>query len=108
MIVVGILIFALYQCTGGGFGTSTLFGPPDELPVSRYDEVEVGVYFSFPSESREGSDSSSRYIGNAKGTSACGAIARNYANQHYLGRSSGWSYVCCTHESGSDCYRKIR
>lgn len=102
--IIGIimLVFILYECSGGGYGTDNLFGPPDELPLSRYEDVYVHVWFTFP-------DGDQSYdLGRTKGAASCGAIAHDYAASKQLSYNSGWSYVCCTEEDGSECYRKIR
>lgn len=47
-------------------GTDKIFGPPETLPLSRYDEVDVNVYFYFP-------DGYEVYLGKTKGASSCGS-----------------------------------
>ena len=76
-------------------------GPPDTLPLDEYDSVDVNVYFYFP-------DNKEAYLGETRGASGCGKMAFSYASQHKLSRSDNWSYICCTIEDGSSCYRKIR
>jgi len=83
-------------------GTEKIFGPPDELPLSRYEDVYVNVYFYFPEGEKE------YYLGRTKGASSCGSMAHSYAYSKGLSGNSEWSYICCTEEGGSDCYRKIR
>jgi hypothetical protein len=96
------IVFLLYKCTGGGFGTEKIFGPPDELPLSRYEDVYVHVWFQFP-------DNEKLYdLGRTKGAASCGNIAHDYAHSKGLSGNSEWSYVCCTEEGESNCYRKIR
>ena len=73
----------------------------DTLPLSDYESVRVGVYFYFP-------DDTEKYLGSTMGASNCGNIAYRYANEASLSSGDSWSYICCTHENGSDCYRKIR
>lgn len=104
LLLIAAIVFAVYKCTGGGFGTDRLFGPPDELPQSRYEDLDVGVFFTYP----RGSELTPRFLGVTKGAGSCSAIAHNFAQREGLNRNSGWSYICCTHESGSDCHRKIR
>lgn len=101
LIVIAVAVVSVYYCTGGKYGTDQIFGPPDELPFSRYDDVDVNVYFYFP-------DDREVYLGEVRGASACGSIAHNYAIQANLNRNHQWSYICCTKEAGSECYRKIR
>lgn len=71
------------------------------LPLSKYDKVDVNVYFYFP-------DNREVFLGQTRGASSCGDIAYSYAASKNLSRSDNWSYICCTIEKGSDCYRKIR
>ena len=73
----------------------------DSLPFSEYDNIDVNVYFYFP-------DDREVYLGETRGASSCGDIAYSYAESKNLSRSDKWSYICCTIEKGSDCYRKIR
>lgn len=102
LVVVAVIVFAVYKCTGGAYYTDEIFGPPDELPVSRYEDLQVGVYFTMP----DGSDT--RFLGETTGAASCGDIAYSHAQRLGLDRFSNWSYACCTHENGSECYRKIR
>ena len=102
VIVVIFLCVSFYKCTGGQLGTDKIFGPPDELPISRYEDLYVHVWFWFPD------DEKSYYLGRTKGASSCGAIAHDYAASKNMNLQSNWSYVCCTEEDGSQCYRKIR
>lgn len=102
IILIIISVFILYKCTGGGLGTAKVFGPPDELPLSRYEDVYVNVWFRFPGGDKDYN------LGRTKGAASCGSIAYDYAASKGLGNNSGWSYVCCTEEDGSECYRKIR
>jgi hypothetical protein len=48
VILVVLALAAVYWFSGGGFGTDKIFGPPENLPLSRYDDVDVHVLFSFP------------------------------------------------------------
>lgn len=88
------LIFFLMIGIASGCGDGT-------LPLSQYDKVDVNVYFYFP-------DDNEVYLGETRGASSCGDIAYSYAASKNLDRSDDWSYICCTIEKGSDCYRKIR
>ena len=72
----------------------------DILPFSKYEDVSVNAYFYFP-------DNREIYLGQYKGASACQNAARNYANSKNMS-SASWSYICCTNEKGSSCYRKIK
>lgn len=101
LILMGTVVFGIYLFTGGSWGTDKIFGPPETLPFTRYDEVDVNVYFYFP-------DGSELYLGETKGSSSCGSMAHAYAYEKGLDSNHNWSYVCCTIEDGSDCYRKIR
>lgn len=76
-------------------------GGDDLLPLSEYDKVDVNVYFYFP-------DNREVYLGETHGASSCGDISHSYAASKNLNRSDNWSYICCTIEKGSSCYRKIR
>lgn len=99
IITLAVVVFLVYQCTGGRFGTDKIFGPPSELPLSRYEDMMVGVWF-YDSDKSE-----NLYLGQTKGAASCGAVAASHAQSQ---RVKNWGYVCCTHEAGSDCYRKIR
>ena len=101
IIVIAIIVASVYYCTGEGYGTSMLFGPPDTLPLDRYDDVDVHVYFYYPSRREE-------YLGRTTGASSCGSMAHGFADSKNLSSNRNWSYVCCTIEVESDCYRKIR
>ena len=83
-----------------------IFGPPETLPLSRYDDLDVHVYFYFPGS--DYLDAKEQYLGLVHGASACGETARSYARGRRLGNNREWSYICCTVEGGSNCYRKIR
>ena len=100
LIILAIVIGAIYYFTGGKYGTDKVFGPPETLPFSRYEEVDVNVYFYYPN-GRE------QYLGRTSGASSCGAMARNFASNKNVSHRD-WGYVCCTIEDGSECYRKIR
>lgn len=99
VVFLAIIIGCVYWFTGGKYGTDKIFGPPDTLPLSRYDDVEVNAYFYFP-------DNKEIYLGSTTGASSCQSMARNYASQKNV--SGSWSYICCTKEADSNCYRKIR
>lgn len=101
VLVVALIVAAVYWFTGGKFDTDRIFGPPENLPLSRYNDLDVNVYFYFPSGNE-------KFLGRVHGASACGDTARSYAAQHNLSSNSRWGYVCCTVEAGSSCYRKIR
>lgn len=101
LIFLMCLVYGVYFFTGGAFGTDSLFGPPETLPYSRYDDVDVSVYF-YDSNNNE------RYLGVVRGASACEKEANDYASRNGFRNSASWNYICCTHEDGSDCYRKIR
>ena len=73
----------------------------DSLPFSDYETVRVGVYF-YDQNNRE------VYLGSTVGASSCGSMAFAHASRQGLSRHDSWSYICCTLENGSDCYRKIR
>ena len=79
----------------------TSCGDDDTLPLSKYESVDVNVYFYFPNEIEV-------YLGQTHGASSCGAMAHNYASSKSLESNSDWSYICCTIEKGSSCYHKIR
>jgi len=101
--ILGLIFvaFVLYQCTDGGLGTDKIFGPPENLPLSRYNEIDVNVYFYFPNGHEV-------YLGETKGASSCGSIAYSYAGEKNLLQNNEWGYVCCTIEGDASCYRKIR
>ena len=101
LLLLAGLAYGVYIFTGGSLGTDSIFGPPETLPLSRYDDIDVSVYFYYPDETE-------RYLGDVRGASACGDAAYSYASKNGLRNNSSWSYICCTHEDGSDCYRKIR
>ncbi|MDG1287936.1 MAG: hypothetical protein P8P30_10325 [Rickettsiales bacterium] len=87
------------QLTGGDDKDS--LEPPETLPISEYENVRVNVYFYLPNDREV-------HLGSTKGTSSCQSKAYRYAESKELGSHSNWSYICCTIEAGSDCYRKIR
>ena len=101
LIFLFILTFIVYSCTGGKYGTEKIFGPPDNLPLSRYEDMTVSVEFYYPDETYKN-------LGETTGASSCRVIAFDFAYSQGLSDDSGWSYSCCTHEAGSACYRKIR
>jgi|TARA_B110000238_G_C15931944_1_gene355103 hypothetical protein len=101
LFLIAGLAYGVYLFTGGSLGTDSIFGPPETLPLSRYDDIDVSVYFYYPDETE-------RYLGDVRGASACGDVAYDYASGNGLRNNPRWSYICCTHEDGSDCYRKIR
>ena len=76
-------------------------GPPDTLPLSEYEEIAVSVYGYTPRDEEY-------YLGDTVGASSCGSLAYLWAERNGFRNSSNWGYVCCTHEDGSNCYRKIR
>jgi hypothetical protein len=101
LILLICAVYGVYFFTGGAYGTDSLFGPPETLPYSRYDDVDVSVYF-YDSNNNE------RYLGVVRGATACGEEAYSYASRNGFRDSASWNYICCTHEDGSNCYRKIR
>jgi hypothetical protein len=62
--------------------------------------IPVHAYFYF-------SNGQEAYLGQHVGASSCQSAAYNYAESKNVS-SSNWSYICCTIEKGSDCYRKIK
>ncbi len=70
------------------------------LPFSEYESVSVNAYFYFPNDQEV-------YLGRFMGASACQSAAYNYAASKNMS-SQNWSYICCTIEEGSSCYRKIK
>ena len=70
------------------------------LPFDKYEDVQVNAYFYFP-------DDREIFLGRYKGASACQTAARNYASSKNMS-AANWSYICCTIEKGSSCYRKIK
>ena len=90
LITLAIVLLSLIGC-----------GPPDTLPLSEYEEVTVRVYGYTP-------DDAESYLGDTVGASSCGSMAYSWAGANGFKNSNRWSYICCTHEDGSDCYRKIR
>lgn len=66
------------------------------------ENVQMNVYYY-----RSSDLSNSLYLGQAKGLSNCQATANRTA-QIENRRSDGWSYICCTIENGSACYRKLK
>lgn len=101
ILLIVIAVVAVYFITGGDYGTGKIFGPPDTLPLSRYDDIDVNVHFYLP-------DQREVYLGQTRGASSCGDMAHNYAARNGLTGNPSWGYVCCTIEDGSSCYRKIR
>lgn len=73
----------------------------DTLPLSKYDKVDVNVYFYF-------SDGREVFLGETHGATSCGDIAYDFGASKGLHRGDDWGYVCCTIEKGASCYRKIR
>ncbi len=64
------------------------------------ENISVNAYFYYPNDQEV-------YLGQHMGVSACQSAASNFAiNKDIL--SSNWSYICCTIEKGSSCYRKIK
>ena len=72
----------------------------DPLPFSEYEKVTVNAYFYYPNDKEV-------YLGQMVGASAGGSAARSFTRRKIF-PSSNWSYICCTVEKGSECYRKIR
>jgi hypothetical protein len=98
LLGLAMLLYLVYRWTGGGYGTDTVFGPPTDLPLSRYAAMPVSVWVS-------DHHGATVYLGDTVGTSSCGTMAYAEAAARQL---RDWSYACCTHEAGSRCYRKIR
>jgi hypothetical protein len=72
-----------------------------DLPMSRYEKVDVNVELTTPSEEVV-------QLGAVHGANACGALAWSYAADHHFEKSDKWGYVCCTIEHGDQCRHKIR
>jgi hypothetical protein len=97
LVVIIAVLLGMYKCSSDR-------SPPDILPHSQYEHVDVDVLFWFPPPR----DDRVYNLGTVHGTSSCRRVALNYVVQHHLENNGDWSYVCCTHEGGSSCYRKIR
>lgn len=95
LIVIGLIVFGVYQCAGGAFYTDKLFGPPSSLPFSRYEEMKVGVYFTRL-------DGRTDFLGTTTGASLCGAMAHGHARALRI-EATDWNYSCCAYQGGSDC-----
>ena len=76
------------------------FSDGDTLPLSKYEDVSVNAYFYYPNDKEV-------YLGQFRGASACQNAAQSFASSKNM-TSASWSYICCTIENGSSCYRKIK
>ena len=76
------------------------FSDGDTLPLSKYEDVSVNAYFYYPNDKEV-------YLGQYRGASACQNAAQSFASSKNM-TSASWSYICCTIENGSSCYRKIK
>lgn len=76
------------------------FSDGDTLPLSKYEDVSVNAYFYYPNDKEV-------YLGQYRGASACQSAAQSFASSKNM-TSASWSYICCTIENGSSCYRKIK
>lgn len=97
------IIFLILIYLGAAFVFDLWPFEPEILPLSKYEDVDVNVYFYSPSPSER-----EVFLGSARGASSCGAIAYAFAREKGLNRSDDWSYICCTIRKGSQCYEKIR
>lgn len=68
---------------------------------SYLEKATYSVEFGYPRGDRF------EIIGEAQGLAACGAVARRFAIEKNMENAS-WSYVCCLHAKGSNCYEKHR
>jgi hypothetical protein len=73
-----------------------------KFTCKQLERAEYTVVFFFPREDKP------YYLGTAAGLSACGSVAYGYAASKNLSDNRDWSYVCCLHAEGSDCYEKHR
>ena len=76
------------------------FSDGDTLPLSKYEDVSVNAYVYYPNDKEV-------YLGQYRGASACQNAAQSFASSKNM-TSASWSYICCTIENGSSCYRKIK
>lgn len=95
LLVLGALAYLVYA-----FFASAWPFDSGLLPLSKYESVDVNVYFYFP-------DNREVFLGQTHGAAACGNAARQYASSKGA-MNSRWSYVCCTIRKDSQCYEKIR
>lgn len=72
-----------------------------DFACSYLEKATYSVEFGYPRGERF------ERIGTAEGLAACGGVARAFANAHNMANAD-WSYVCCLHAKGSDCYEKHR
>jgi hypothetical protein len=85
----------------------TLSGCGDEcreysdFSCKEIEKAPYNVYFYYPSGAEE-------HLGQASGLSQCGSVAHNFAWSKNLSNNREWSYICCMHAKGSDCYEKHR
>lgn len=101
-LLIGIVLvaFLIYFFTDGGFGTARYFGPPENIPLERYEEVTVNVLY------RQGDQGF--YLGKVVGATACRELAYKHAETQNLTEGTTWSYVCCTEEGQSMCDRRLK
>lgn len=76
------------------------FSDSGTLPLSKYEDVSVNAYFYYPNDTEV-------YLGQHRGASACQSAAASFAASKDIS-GANWSYICCTIENGSACYRKIK
>ena len=65
LFLIAGLAYGVYLFTGGSLGTDSIFGPPETLPLSRYDDIDVSVYFYYPDETE-------RYLGDVRASRRVG------------------------------------
>lgn len=65
-------------------------------------KAEYSVVFFFPNSEKPYD------LGPATGLDGCASVAYSYADEKHLRAGNDWSYVCCLHAKGSDCYEKHR
>ena len=65
------------------------------------EKATYSVEFGYPRGERF------EIIGTVEGLAACEAMAHAYARGKQM-TSAKWSYVCCLHAKGSNCYEKHR
>ncbi|HCM84349.1 MAG TPA: hypothetical protein PKW15_03620 [Alphaproteobacteria bacterium] len=100
LMCIFMAFFLVYHFTGGAFNTDEVFGPPDQLPLARYEEVEVNVLY------RYGDDR--HYLGKVIGVTACRDLAYAQAERQNFPEGTTWSYACCTEEGISECDRILK
>ncbi len=65
------------------------------------ESIFMHTYFYYPNDKEI-------YLGRVKGLSVCQRTSYNYAKGKGLDSYSNWSYICCTEENNSNCYRKMK